>query len=1029
MYAVERLGSYITRGVYTVSGPFHPFGGAVDIIVVEQPDGSFKSSPWYVRFGKFQGVLKAREKVVTISVNGIETNFDMILDPRGEAYFLRELEGEEGDSLSYSSSSGDEMDEQSQKSSRPMKSKSCDYDVSKSSGDQLDASNGKIVARNNSRRSRISGLIFGRRSVEGDGHLKAGDGTDIARISSLERAEIAADLVETFMLDGNGLEEKLVEISEISTNVDEASIQVAHQDDGTKVTCSDSQIKDTFERCPGKNLDEKETSDEMDVVLPGCSASEEENRSHRVESSLICETSKRLYIASGGSEEVHLCAQTFHATAEPVVEDTVNKQAENIGLKRRYIESHDIYPQQTFPSSSSLNGHDEANIEVPVTISPFTEMICVNPALDSVEIEPKAISSMSSSSNSVDQIQDEVNIGNEITRDDSEQLNGDCGLTKTSRSPESESSEEEQFFFSDIDDFEPREAQGESDFPDADDNNNHPSSCAEGTSIIIEPVHMNDESYSPSHKCVQKNGLSDFGNVTENPKLISSPIRIPKHQSVASAEVERLVESLPNLWSNFDNLDEDDLSCSLSHSLDLNSKSLEWNMQQKNEPQSTNADTGNDTPLQAYSKDGDTLHSEDNKDGISNPAVEISLCKHLLYEGMGAEAASQAFAAQKLDIDKFTSIGPAVVKSDKLVVRIGGRYFPWDTAAPIVLGMVAFASENIFEPKGMIPVDQVEKSLVGDPSETIVTTGGSWRLWPFPFRRSRSRKTTPALNDTRSSDAENVSESNAGVDNSRKVLDGRVSKKMIKAVTPTSEQLASLNLREGSNEVTFTFSTSVLGRQKVDARIFLWKWNTRIVISDVDGTITKSDVLGQFMPLVGIDWSQTGVAHLFSAIKDNGYQFLYLSARAIAQAYITRQFLVNFKQDGKALPDGPVVISPDGLFPSLFREVIRRAPHEFKIACLEDIRALFPSDCNPFYAGFGNRDTDEISYLKVGIPKGKIFIINPKGEVAVNRLVDTRSYTSLHALVHGMFPAMTSSEQEDYNSWNFWKLPPPDINM
>lgn len=25
-------------------------------------------------------------------------------------------------------------------------------------------------------------------------------------------------------------------------------------------------------------------------------------------------------------------------------------------------------------------------------------------------------------------------------------------------------------------------------------------------------------------------------------------------------------------------------------------------------------------------------------------------------------------------------------------------------------------------------------------------------------------------------------------------------------------------------------------------------------------------------------------------------------------------------QDGKALPDGPVVISPDGVFPSLYRE-------------------------------------------------------------------------------------------------------------
>lgn len=39
-----------------------------------------------------------------------------------------------------------------------------------------------------------------------------------------------------------------------------------------------------------------------------------------------------------------------------------------------------------------------------------------------------------------------------------------------------------------------------------------------------------------------------------------------------------------------------------------------------------------------------------------------------------------------------------------------------------------------------------------------------------------------------------------------------------------------------------------------------------------------------------------------------------------------------------------------------------RRPHEFKIACLQDIRALFPTEWNPFYAGFGNRDTDEVAY-------------------------------------------------------------------
>ncbi|MBO8631187.1 hypothetical protein INO08_15890, partial [Staphylococcus aureus] len=66
-------------------------------------------------------------------------------------------------------------------------------------------------------------------------------------------------------------------------------------------------------------------------------------------------------------------------------------------------------------------------------------------------------------------------------------------------------------------------------------------------------------------------------------------------------------------------------------------------------------------------------------------------------------------------------------------------------------------------------------------------------------------------------------------------------KKVVKSIVPTSEQLASLNLKDGQNVITFTFSTAMLGRQQVDASVYLWKWNTRIVVSDVDGTITKSD--------------------------------------------------------------------------------------------------------------------------------------------------------------------------------------------
>lgn len=38
-----------------------------------------------------------------------------------------------------------------------------------------------------------------------------------------------------------------------------------------------------------------------------------------------------------------------------------------------------------------------------------------------------------------------------------------------------------------------------------------------------------------------------------------------------------------------------------------------------------------------------------------------------------------------------------------------------------------------------------------------------------------------------------------------------------------------------------------------------------------------------------------------------------------------------------------------------FREVIEKKPEQFKISCMSDIKALFPPDSNPFYAGYGNR--------------------------------------------------------------------------
>ena len=48
----------------------------------------------------------------------------------------------------------------------------------------------------------------------------------------------------------------------------------------------------------------------------------------------------------------------------------------------------------------------------------------------------------------------------------------------------------------------------------------------------------------------------------------------------------------------------------------------------------------------------------------------------------------------------------------------------------------------------------------------------------------------------------------------------------------------------------------------------------------------------------GRDWAQSGVAQLFTKIRNNGYHIMYLSARAIGQASITKDYLQSVKQVG-----------------------------------------------------------------------------------------------------------------------------------
>lgn len=280
-------------------------------------------------------------------------------------------------------------------------------------------------------------------------------------------------------------------------------------------------------------------------------------------------------------------------------------------------------------------------------------------------------------------------------------------------------------------------------------------------------------------------------------------------------------------------------------------------------------------------------------------------------------------------------------------------------------------------------------------------------------------------------DAENMSFSSdvtttTGVESSNPDQD----KVFIKTLRLTSVQLAEMKLTYGRNRLKFKLSQ---GTSQIESDLYLWKSTTPIVISDIDGTITKSDALGHVLNMFGKDWTHPGVANLFQDIHKNGYNILYLTARSAGQADTTRQYLDSINQDGMRLPKGPVILSPDRTMAALKREIILKKPEVFKMACLRDIKSLFfqkreemgesndkeeEDDRTPFYAGFGNRITDAISYRSVKIPSHRIFTINPNGEVHMEllELAGYRStYLRIGELVDQFFPPLKYiSDFNDY---------------
>jgi phosphatidate phosphatase PAH1 len=326
--------------------------------------------------------------------------------------------------------------------------------------------------------------------------------------------------------------------------------------------------------------------------------------------------------------------------------------------------------------------------------------------------------------------------------------------------------------------------------------------------------------------------------------------------------------------------------------------------------------------------------------------IQMALCAHLIKADMSSLEIEDVFDQHRLTFSKFQADPHAFLRDPNLMIRIDGKIYDSFLGIPQLLALNAFKKEL---------------NLLNIPDSRTPTSSPITDL----TRRNRSNPRVPY------------------------------------------DLFEGVPLHPGRNEMRYVFIGNWGKEYTIASRLFFYPHQKqyRVIVSDIDGTVTRSDVLGHLMPMVGHDWAHDGICQLFTNLVKRGYIIIYLSARNIGQATRTKQYLASINQSGARMPEGPVLTSTEGLFSSLSREIVKKNPHVFKIKVLRGLYKVFSDGSgNPFYAAFGNKETDAMAYTTVSIETKRIFTINDKSEIKVLQNGSTVNFTNLNTTINDTFP-------------------------
>ncbi|XP_058458480.1 phosphatidate phosphatase LPIN3 isoform X2 [Malaya genurostris] len=959
--------------------------GAIDVIIVEQPDGSYMCSPFHVRFGKL-GVLRSREKIVDIEVNGEPVDIHMKLGESGEAFFVEECLEDDADVPAHMATS-------------PIPSSSFNANFP-SSITNVGKEEQAIP------RPRRNSIDFSVDVAEIEKNKFENQKSEYSQRRHTDNITGRPDLTLT------KIEYTTQKIRQEWAEVEQEQIFQMEAIEAISGDWSSSSTQ--LQTTEAKEMHFKP----IDVAPTSVQTKDQSTESSVVE------------------EQQNTCAE------EKLNADSKTKKKRR---KKSIMKKKNSQRKNSSSSSAGSNNSDQN---------------------DGAETDSITASQLTASSVSDSPKDKEKESFLEEQMKEAEQSKHEPE-TKGSVEPVSRVHEIDIHFFSDTEittGVSPRQSR--------------PST----------PVQSDTEFEISQRDTTEDNNMSaswKWGELPTKPDESEDFDATQSKQAQRNSMLSGLISFMKYNKKLRKNVPDGLYLSDLDESLDPEIAALYFppsssNIQQTHNEEDRESGNGTSLPQSPTSLEGIKCLDSDYDDKVEKLSLDfiaMSLCGGL----ENGSPTPEEFDKHRLSYSDVCA-NPIIFSSPDLVVRINDKYYTWAAACPQVMTMLAFQKT--------LPTDFSEVMKFKPPKATSEASsqeeleskkqaqssdggrGGRWWYW----RRSNDKSSMKTENEIvqRSSEESKTSAAATQTSRSNSPEDGLVStvectskpkddsyngslssedlelpveqsfsmertnsrlnilsEKYRKTLRLSSDQIDSLNLNNGVNEIVFSVTTAYQGTSRCKCFLFKWKHNDKVVISDIDGTITKSDVLGHILPMVGKTWEQIGVAQLFSKIEENGYKMLYLSARAIGQAKTTRDYLQSIRQGDVKLPDGPLLLNPTSLMSAFHREVIEKKPEQFKIACLSDIQALFP-DKNPFYAGYGNRINDVWAYRAVGIPISRIFTINTKGELK-HELTQTfqSTYANMAYIVDQLFPPIKHIEEEDseFTSFNYWRNPVPDIEL